>query len=384
MEGGLLARLHEGFCYESPNPVTTTLSFLPNVHPASLADLLTGEAVPITRAPSGDTVPGIALHPWQTVMFVSPRADVAAAPLEWLALQRGWWAGAKTPPIKRLPRRAEMQRFTLDLTEGWAYKRTDGLTDEQATALAQPSLDDHAWERRTLDLWRDGDAPKPQRIMLRRTFTVPAHWNAGTVLLCNEIPGGAYVAQARSFLNGKLIADARWLENGPYEETLGGILKPGTTHQVALDIRSPLPLIGVRCPYYLTYEPEPLGRQDLAGEWTGYADEIRAVGPIQLPGTAKNMRFVSRSVVIDRAHEGRNVVVYARSDAGEMIRGFFFNDRRLDPAPVGYGRHDLIINVTPLVLFGKENTIEFTFNSTPEGTSIQSAEIRYYAKGFYP
>ena len=220
--------------------------------------------------------------------------------------------------------------------------------------------------------------------MLRRTFTVPAHWTAGTILLCNQTPGGAYVSAARTFVDGKLIFDQRWLENGPYEEALGGILKPGTTHHVALDVRSPTSLIGVRCPYFLTYEPDPLGRQDLSGEWQGFADEMRASGTVTLPGVAKNMRFVSRRVVINKAHEGRNVVVYARTDYGEMIRGALVNGRRLDPAQVGYGRHDLILNVTPLVRFGEENTVEFAFNSTPEGTTIKTAEIRYYAKGYYP
>lgn len=233
---------------ESPNPVTTSLTFLPDVHPASLADILTSEAVPITRTQSGDTVPGIALRPWQMVMYVSPRADMAASPLEWLNLQRGWWAGAKTPPTKRLPRRTEMQRFTLDLTDGWGYKRIDSLTDEQAAALAQPSVDDHAWERRNLELWNDPGAPRPQRIMLRRAFTVPAHWNKGTILLCNEIPGGAFVSDARAFVDGKLIQDGRRLRDGPYDEALGGLWKPGTTHHVAFDIRSSTPLIGARCP----------------------------------------------------------------------------------------------------------------------------------------
>ena len=167
-------------------------------------------------------------------------------------------------------------------------------------------------------------------------------------------------------------------------KTLGGTLKPGSTHHVAFDIRSPTSLIGVRCPYFLTYEPDPLGRQDLAGEWQGSSDEMHSAGPVTVPGTAKNMRFLSRKVVINKAHEGRNVVIYARTDSGEMIRGLLVNGRRLDPAANGYGRHDLILNVTPLVRFGEENTIEFTFNSTPEGTTIKTAEIRYYAKGYYP
>ncbi|MGI4789463.1 MAG: hypothetical protein ACRYFS_11510 [Janthinobacterium lividum] len=368
---------------ESSSLVTTALTFQPGVHPASLTDLLTGEAREITRAETGDAVSGINLHPWQTVMYVSPCADVSASPLEWLDLQRGWWAGTKKPPIKRLPRPTEMQRFTLDLRDGWAYKRIDGLTDAQAAALAQPAADDHAWERRTLDLWRDEGAPKPQRIMLRRSFTVPAHWNAGTVLFCSQIPGGVFVSSARSFVNGKPIR-GDWQGNGPYDDALGGILKPGTTHHLAYDIRSPTSLIGVRCPCFLTYEPDPLARQDLSGEWQGYADEMRTAGPIQLPGVAKNMRFVSRSVIVSKVHEGRNVVVYARTNTGEMILGLLVNGRRLNPATVGYERHDLILDVTPMVRFGAENMIEFAFNSTPEGTGIVTAEIRYYAKGVYP
>ncbi|MDQ2730755.1 MAG: hypothetical protein M3Y56_03775, partial [Armatimonadota bacterium] len=236
---------------ESGNPVTTSLTFLPEVHPATLTDLLTGAAIQITRAETGDTVPGISLRPWQTVMYVSPRADIAAAPLEWLNLQRGWWQGTKQPPVKRLPKPAEMQRFTLDLVSGWAYKRTDGLTDDQVAALAAPSVDDTAWERRELDLWLDPGTPRPQRVMLRRTFTVPADWNHGTILLCNEIQGGAFVGAARTFVDGKLILDARWLENGSYDEPLGGIFKPGTTHHMVFDIHSPSTLIGAKCPCWL-------------------------------------------------------------------------------------------------------------------------------------
>ena len=122
-------------------------------------------------------------------------------------------------------------------------------------------------------------------------------------------------------MEGKPIYEQSLVRERPYDEAFGGILKPGTTHHVAFDIKSSSTLIGVRCPYWLTYDPDPLGRQDLAGEWMGYADEMHADGPGPLPGIAKNVRFVSRRVVIDEAHEGRNVVVYAGHDNGEMIRG---------------------------------------------------------------
>ena len=368
---------------ESPNPVTTSLTFQTGVHPSSLTDLLTGADIPITHDAAGDSAQNISLHPWQTVMYVSPRADVAASPLEWLNLQQGWWQGTKKPPVKRLPRPEEMQHFTLDLTDGWAFKQVNDATDDQATALTQPGLDDHTWERRILDQWLDPGPPKPQRIILRRTFTVPAHWNAGTVLLCNHIPGGAFVPAARMFLEGKPMFTDRWFSNGPMYETLGGILKPGTTHHVAYDLKSPSTLIGVRSPCWLMYIPDPLGRQNLSGEWTGYANEFHQTEAVQLPGVAKNVQFVSRRVMIDAAHQGRNVIAYAVTD-GEMFRGVLVNGSRIDVTAVGYERHYLSLNITPLVRFGEENLIEFTMRATPEGTPVHTVELRYYEKGFYP
>lgn len=367
---------------ESASPVTTSLTFLPGVRPAFLTDVRTGAPVAISRSETGDLVPGIALLPWQTVMYVSPRADVAASPLEWLHLQRGWWAGTKTPPAKRLPRPQEMQKFTLDLADGWAFKQIDGATDEQAEALTQPALDDHAWERRRLAQWLAPGAPRPQRMMLRRTFTVPAQWNAGTVLLCNQSPSSAFFPEARTFLDGKPLYNGRWLHDGAYDATLGGILKPGSTHHMAFDVRSPTTLIGAECPLWLAYEPDPLGRQDLAGDWMGYADETRATGVVPLPGVAKGVRFLSRSVVIDKAQGGRNVVVYA-SVADGAITGLLFNGRRLSTMRFGFERHDLILNVTPLVNFGEENAIEIAF-AKPAAYTVQVVEIRYYGKGYYP
>ena len=367
---------------ETPTAVTTSLTFPPGVHPASMTDIITHGALEITRGDSGDTVPNIALHPWQMVMYVSPRADIAASPLEWLELQRGWWAGTKTPPAKHLPTLAEQQRFTLDITDDWAFKQIDGATDDQANALVLPTLDDHAWERRNLEQWLDPGPPKPQRLVLRRTFTVPLHWTAGTVLFCNEVVGGAFFLEARTFIDGKPLYDGRWLGNGPNYNPLGGMLKPGSTHHVAFDIRSASTLIGARCPCWLTYEPDPLDKQDLAGQWTGYSDEIHALGPVQLPGVVKGVAYLSRSVEIDSAHRGRNVVVYASVPDG-MITGLLINGQRLDPARVGYERHDLIIDITPMVNFGKENTIEFAF-AYPNSYTIEAVEIRYYEKGYYP
>nr|MDQ2732138.1 beta-galactosidase trimerization domain-containing protein [Armatimonadota bacterium] len=107
---------------ESDAATTTDLTFLPGFHPASLTDIVTGDKLDVTRDPAGDAVRGIALDRWQSHMYLSPRAGVASSPPEWLALQSGWWQGTVKPSAKHLPTPAEQQKFSLDLTEGWAFK----------------------------------------------------------------------------------------------------------------------------------------------------------------------------------------------------------------------------------------------------------------------
>lgn len=358
---------------DADNAVTTELTFLPGVHPPKLTDIVTEEAIEITRDPAGDTVRGIALGPRQTVMYVSPRTDVAASPLEWVTLQRGWWQGTKTPPAKHLPTPAEQQRFTLDLAEGWAYKRQDSLTEEQAAALAQPGIDDHAWERRNPEIWLTANDHQAKRIILRRRFTVPAHWTNGPIYLNTS----GNVNGARTFLDGKPLFDGRKLWDGGIVGGADGLLKPNASHVLTLDVTGNDPLIGAKGPFWLAYVPDPLGRQDLSGQWTSYSSELHAVGPVTLPGKLSKVAFVSRKVVVDRAHAGRNVLIYARN-VGGGIYAVLTNGKRID----GGGPY-FLMNITPFIHFGEENTIELGVSAN-EDMTMTEIELRYYDKGFYP
>ena len=358
---------------DSERPITTDLTFLPGIHPPSLTDIVTGTDVPMVRDAAGDVVRGIALAPRQTVMYVSPRRDVAASPLEWLTLQRNWWQGTTTPPIKHLPTPLEQQRFSLDLTRDWSYKRMDDLTDANATALAQPVGDDHGWERRDLDVWLTPGDPKPKRIFMRRKFTVPAHWTAGMTFL----NAGRSIGGAVTSLDGKAFDDGRFMEGAPFLD-LSETLKPGTAHLLTLELRNRHTLIGVTVAPQLYHIPDPRDRQDLAGEWTTYSNAWHPSGTLMLPGHTTQAEFLSRTVTIDRAHKDRNVVVYVKN-GGNQIWGIITNGHRLD-AQWPY----ILINITPFIRFGEENTIEIVFHDNEKDITVSQIELRYYDPGFYP
>ena len=361
---------------ESDSPLTTDPQFLPGVHPLALTDLVTGQQAALLRDPAGDRVSEIALQKWQTRMFVSPRNSVAASPLEWLTLQRGWWQGTVKPPVKHLPTPKEMQRNTLDLTEDWACRSVPELSDDQVAALARPDLDDTVWERRTLGLWLTPGDKNAKRLLLRRKFTVPAHWTDGQIVLCADVPYAQFFHETRLFLDGNAWAGGRKMVDGPYYDTLDGALKAGTTHVLTLAIESKSTLIGSRGPIWLTYLPHPQQRQDLSGAWTAYADPLRKTGEVQLPGTIKG-RYLSRSVVIDAAHKHQSVVIYFEATGDHF--SLQINGRLLNTSEQGRARA-FTFNVTPLIRFGDPNLIEIVGNSGAEPKTIHAVEIRYYAQ----
>ena len=68
--------------------------------PASYREVTGGQSEPVSLG--GDArIRGLKFRPWETRVILTPRQQIAAAPLQWLKLQRNWWRGSADagPPV---------------------------------------------------------------------------------------------------------------------------------------------------------------------------------------------------------------------------------------------------------------------------------------------
>jgi hypothetical protein len=231
---------------------------------------------------------------------------------------------------------------------------------------------------RSLGIWSLPDHPSVKHAVMRRKFTVPPGWTSGYVGLCVAQHAGVFVDGGRIFVDGQALRPA-FYRDGIYLDPAKGLLKPGTSHVLALDIKSKESVAGPRGNAWIYCIPEPQERQDLSGEWRRYTDPLKAAGKVQLPGPFQG-RYASRTVVIDRAHANQNVLVHVD---GMAVQGVMVNGKLINRGTRVYNSL-FSINVTPYVAFGQENLIELVTRGDPQPTPIKVVEIRYYDKGVYP
>ncbi len=362
---------------ESDEDYTTDLSFLPGVNPGTLTDVLSGEALTPESATgySHWELINIHLNRHETRMFVSIRSakQLLHAPAEWLQLQAGWWQGTTTPPVHALPTPQQMQINTLELCDGWAYKRADGLSDGEAAALAATELDDKQWERRTLGLWLFPGNKGVKRIILRRKFTVPAGWQGRDVMLCADVPYAQFFHETRIFLDGSPWENGRKTADGPYQEAFGGLLQPGTSHVLTLDIQSHCTLMGCRGPIWLNCGPDlkAVQRIDLSGTWRADSSPTKRGELVSLPGTAKGQYFV-KQIHLNAEHRDKQVTLCIEATGDRfsvLINGSLIKTGEL------WRTHLFRFEISPLLRFGEENVIEIAGNSAGE-KKILSVELQ--------
>ena len=367
---------------ESGSPVTTDLLFRPGYHPGALSDVVSGQSFPIIRDLAGDRLRNITLKHLETRMWISPRPDVAASPLEWLGVQRDWWHGTVKPDLGPLPTPAQDRRFSIDLTEGWHFKPADGLSDAERVALTQPGVDDSSWEQRGFGIWSVSEHPTVKCAVMRHAFTVPAQWTKGYVGLCVAQHTGVFVEGGRISVDGRPVRPTQgqqFFRDGIYLDPAGGLLKPGTSHVLAVEIKSSRSLAGPQGNAWLYYSPDPQEREDLSGTWQRYTDPLHAAGSVQLPGPFQG-QYASRRVTIDRRHARQNVMIYVN---GPAVRGVIVNGKLiLHSSRVASSIFS--INITPYVDFGRENLIELAVAADPRPHPIDVVELRYYSKDVYP
>jgi hypothetical protein len=365
---------------DAARPITTDLIFRAPLAPSRCFDVKAGREAAITLRDGAHGVRDLALEPFETRLFLTPRADVERAPLEWMRVQRAWWRRPKTPPADPLPTPASDQRHSLDLTEGWAFRSAEGLNEADVAALTARQADEAGWDRVRLGAWSPAERKPVRHVVLRKTFTVPAAWAADGVkqLWIQSWTGPTFRDSGRVFLDGDLLRDFN--ADGMAGGDLTALLAPGSVHTLALEVRGETALCGVLGNAWIYHVPEPLARQDLGGDWVVTRDGIHDEETVALPGPVQAL-FASRSVRVDAAQAKRNAVLYLASDG--PLHGVLINGRMITRHHHHIGA-DFALNLTPFVRFGEENRFELICRSPDRAYTISAIELRFYDPGGYP
>ena len=296
---------------------------------------------------SVDKFKNLEFQPLETKCFLTPRNNLAQAAAGWFSLQRDWWRGVTKPEMKPLePFKAKL---ALDLSEDWFFTPLDGSTKT---------------ERMRLGIWSLPDRQAIKHAVFRKEFTVPPEWDAGEVRLWlmdqanmpNANRAQVFADKGRVSLDGKVIRDFR--TEGIPGEALEGILKPGSKHELAVEIVGEGALIGYKGSCWLSYRPTPEKSIDLAGEWAASKDLLHYDKPMPLPGKW-DAYSAKRKVVTPSEFKDKQVVVHVEfGDDGPM--GVYINGHWLRRSAHIYG-HGFDLNITPWVRFGAENELELQY-----------------------
>ena len=351
-----------------PKQAAATDLVLPSsVSSNSAWDVQSKKEIPITQGKVA-----IKLDPLDMQMLLTPRNMIAQAPLDWFELQRNWWQGTTVPPA--LIASPVLNKFSVDLNQGWAFKP---LASGEAVSPELLKSDMSGLEKIRMGVW-SAEHPTVKHALLTKTFTVPKEWSGAKVGLWLKLWWGkTFFDKARAWLDGKLFFD--WNGDGFADVNPDNALQAGTTHTLAVEIEGAGSLVGSRSNAWLWAWPKPIQVLDLAGAWAPSTDLLTYSAPVNLPGKplAKSFR---RTVIIPQSFAGNNVVLNVDAEGGRGVLGVLINGYFIS--------HEISslhfqINVTPWVLFGKENEIELVnFDCGP--VNIKNVSLELHAKGVYP
>ena len=220
------------------------------------------------------------------------------------------------------------------------------------------------------------------RTMLKcgaRCGAVGTEWQTGeTQLWLRSWFSTTFHDLGRVFIDGRLIRAAS--ADGLAGVDARGLLRPGQSHLIAVDIEGSGTLRGVDGSAWLYHFPEPAAKLDLGVSWQMTRDGLHEDGARGLPG-AFNALFASRNITVDRGQAHRNVVVFIRADGpvfGVLINGCII-----------CRHHHMIgtsfaIDITPKTQFGADNRLELITRDATQTCHVQAIELRFYDRGAYP
>jgi hypothetical protein len=256
------------------------------------------------------------------------------------------------------------------LTADWKFQALDDNADLRNLITA--AADDKSWATRSIGIWNTKDTGGKGRGLFRKTFTVPEQWNNGRVSLwMTSWWNTSFVERGRVWLDGQ---EVKGLSSDPYIAIGLASLKPGTSHTLAVEAQSAGVLAGLRGSTWISYEPNPQAKIDLASQWEPSVDGLRYGAPITLPGSY-NAQMLRRKVVIDAKHRGQNA--FLTVDGSRELVSVLINGRLVRR------HHHMIgdrwsLNLTPFIRWGQENEIELVrWESSGSGT------VREISLGFH-
>ncbi|HEY3397884.1 MAG TPA: hypothetical protein VGM19_09540 [Armatimonadota bacterium] len=355
---------------------TTNLVFR-DTPPAYCVDLQTQEKLVPTVENGVAKLTGLAFGPGDIRIFAAPRRQMAAAPLDWLNLQRGWWRGT-TAPSRKVP--TYQARFALNLNEQWRMQPLEDTDASDHAALAAPGLDDKTWKLAPLGPWLVPEDLPTHRAFFRKQFSVPANWNHGEIDLwikswMNEVVSG----RLRVWLDGtEILAAGRQITG----QDLTAQLPAGTAHLLAVEVMSEGEVAGCWGNTWLAYLPTPPAKLDLAGPWTPSAGGLTWQDPITVPGPLGKATMIKRRIMVNQP-AGQTVMLFTETDdrcssIGALVNGHWVR------------RHHHILgkrtylNITPWIKFGQENEFLIPCNNGEGKGAFTTLELRFFPAGTAP
>jgi hypothetical protein len=333
-------------------PQQATLVLGAALRPPWMIDLTSG-----TKSAVSDGRLPVSLPPGETVMLITPRTAVGGSLAEWFTLQRGWWQGTSDTGA---PFPKPEMKNAMDISDGWAFQPVDASAS--ASDLLGVVVDDSAWKKVSLGILTLPDYPDVRHAVIRKRIQIPAAWNKGEVSL--------HLANFRSW--GAVYLDGQAVHDQP-------VLAGGSTHTLAVEIKSTNDFLGTTDPAWLSYHPDPPAQQDLTGTWQVSTDDMNWPNSTTIPGpVAQGTKALRATFVVDGAAQGKTVVFHGTERSGEL-HGLVINGTYVAP---GRDSSEADLNITPWVLPGRKNDIVLLMGGSAE--TINSLSLEFYPPGTYP
>lgn len=289
----------------------------------------------------------------------------------WWDYQQRIWHGLAKPSIDFTPwTQGRWADPTIDL------RRAVRWTAEAPTGEAwkRPGFDAQAWKAAPAlgVLTLDAGAPTGKPLWVRKSFTLPAHWQAqgGSVRLVSGawFHGDHYLGKARLSLNGTVLHEPPGKSYQDFDVT--ALLKPGE-NVVTVELAGDREQTGIIAQMYLYHRAPAQAALDLAGTWNGTG---KGGVPLEarLPGEAAiNRPTLAFTVPVEWS--GSRVRLVSEGDRDSVL-GAWVNGRLVRRHHHAlHGHAD--IDITAHLRFGEANEIVLARAGDQNGDPVNHARV---------